>query len=543
MCAALASAFDRFAEACVELGLPAWRVDAVRREWRAPDQLTLQQLAQDQGLMDAIASVATAIENDSQEWTIVDWLPGVRLVCLREIVRRQRFAWVITILPETGCGTTLATRMSDQTIDAATIEQTLQPCFFEGEQQARFACTLLRRLHTQAINACSDEIAINDFTTQLTIAYESAVMMSSVAESMSRIEEPEAFLHGAIEELFASLPFGWVALVRADVEDLARVCAPKVIMRHDPRRFDEAMVSQAALDTTALYADAIELQIEPCPAGLDETLGPELIVLPLKIDGSFSATLLLGARQGDEWAVSSYDTLPVRAIGASITAFLEIVLAYQRQEDSFVGTLGGLSKALDAKDTYTRGHSDRVAYLATELAKVTGLDDHQVRLVHIAGIVHDIGKIGVPEAVLKGDRKLTDEEFAQIKKHPSIGYEILKNIPMLRDALPGVLHHHERWDGTGYPSRITGEQTPAIARILALVDAFDAMSSNRSYQTGQKREEVLAEIRRCSGTHFDPELVNAFFALDLTEYDHMLEAEAKLRDASDTNGRSIDRAA
>jgi HD-GYP domain-containing protein (c-di-GMP phosphodiesterase class II) len=120
--------------------------------------------------------------------------------------------------------------------------------------------------------------------------------------------------------------------------------------------------------------------------------------------------------------------------------------------------------------------------------------------MHIAGLVHDVGKIGVPEAVLLKPGRLTEEEFNWIRKHPGIGYRILKDIPQLKDILPGVLYHHERWDGGGYPQGLSGRQIPLVARLIALADAFDAMSSNRPYRPDLSREHVLDEILKCSGT-------------------------------------------
>src|SRR5262249_50759563 len=155
--------------------------------------------------------------------------------------------------------------------------------------------------------------------------------------------------------------------------------------------------------------------------------------------------------------------------------------------------------SIDAKDRYTRGHSERVGLMASKMAEVLGLDKKLVEQYRIAGLVHDVGKIGVPEAVLTKPGRLTDEEFEQIKLHPRIGHNILKDIPSLEPVLPGVLWHHERWDGRGYPDKIAGEQIPLIARVLALADTFDAMSSNRSYRPALPRPRVLEEIRKCGG--------------------------------------------
>jgi len=137
-----------------------------------------------------------------------------------------------------------------------------------------------------------------------------------------------------------------------------------------------------------------------------------------------------------------------------------------------------------------------------------------------------VGKIGVPEAVLCKPGRLTDQEFALIKLHPEIGHRILRDIPQLQDILPGVLHHHERWDGKGYPHGLKGEDIPLSARLLGLADTFDAMSSTRAYRSALPRDVVLAEVQRSAGSQFDPELAKLMLGLDLTEYDRMVARHA-----------------
>jgi HD-GYP domain-containing protein (c-di-GMP phosphodiesterase class II) len=542
MMGALEFAFERFASDCGEFGLPAWRVDAVRREWQSPQAPALVAFASNEAVLGAIASVAASLDEDGDTLVIVNWLGGTKLILVRERIRRQRFGWVATVLPSPGCGKNFADEFEAGGLDANELEVAFDAAMTVGDTHIESLGRLLLRIYERAVVAYEDDRSLEDFTTQLMMAYESTVMISNIAQSMSRVDDSSQVLAAAIDELFMTLPFGWAALVCAEDPEFAKICSTRVISRFDADRFDNETIEQAAISVIASFADSTELSIEPCPLGLNETLGPELIVQPIMIEGATRAILVLGSRAGDEWAVSSYDTVPVRAVAASITAYLEIVLAYQRQQEAFVGTLRGLSKALDAKDSYTRGHSDRVAYLAEQLGRAVGLNDEQARQIYVAGLVHDIGKIGVPESVLCGDKKLTDEEFAQIQSHPGIGHDILKGIPMLGDALPGVLHHHERWDGKGYPQGKSAEEIPLIARILGLVDAFDAMSSNRSYQTNQRRDDVLSEIRACCGTHFDPELVDRFLELDLTEYDRMLAEEASAI-AKSGQARSRDRAA
>ena len=210
---------------------------------------------------------------------------------------------------------------------------------------------------------------------------------------------------------------------------------------------------------------------------------------------------------------------------------LDNAALYDEQRAMFLGTLRALTASIDAKDRYTRGHSERVAMLTRRLARASGLDDAAIQRFHIAGLVHDIGKIGVPEAVLRKAGRLTDEEFAAIRAHPQIGHTILSGIPRLDDILPGVLHHHERWDGRGYPHRLAGESIPLVARMIALADAFDAMSSTRTYRPAMPRASVLAEISRGAGAQFDPLLAQRFLTLDLTEYDAMVHRHETMESA------------
>jgi HD-GYP domain-containing protein (c-di-GMP phosphodiesterase class II) len=161
------------------------------------------------------------------------------------------------------------------------------------------------------------------------------------------------------------------------------------------------------------------------------------------------------------------------------------------------------------------------------MANLLRLPPIEVERYRIAGLLHDIGKIGVPESILQKCGALTQEEFAQIKKHPQIGFNILKDVPSLEQILPGVLHHHERWDGLGYPAGLHAEQIPLIARCLAFADTFDAMSSSRSYRRSLPREHTLSELKRSASTQFDPALVDVFLSIDFADFDELLLAVAQ----------------
>jgi putative nucleotidyltransferase with HDIG domain len=178
-----------------------------------------------------------------------------------------------------------------------------------------------------------------------------------------------------------------------------------------------------------------------------------------------------------------------------------------------VVVLTTLSRAIEARDPYTRGHSARVTTIAEAIARRLGWDDERLELLHLGGRLHDVGKLGVSEEVLAKRGRLDEEELAQIREHPKLGARILLRVATLRGALPYVLYHHERWDGGGYPTGRAGEEIPLEARVLAVADAFDAMTSDRPYRPALDRDEALAEVARCSGTQFDPEIVRVFLEL------------------------------
>jgi putative nucleotidyltransferase with HDIG domain len=186
---------------------------------------------------------------------------------------------------------------------------------------------------------------------------------------------------------------------------------------------------------------------------------------------------------------------------------------FHRQADLFGAAVRALISAIDAKDNYTHGHSERVARVAMCLAETLHLSKREVNTIYLGGLLHDIGKIGVDDAVLNKPGQLTPEEFAQIKQHPQLGYDILKGVQQLERILPIVLHHHEAWDGTGYPYGLKGEETPMLARVTAVADAFDAMSSDRPYRRGMPDAKLDAIFREGAGRQWDPSVVDAFFSV------------------------------
>lgn len=184
---------------------------------------------------------------------------------------------------------------------------------------------------------------------------------------------------------------------------------------------------------------------------------------------------------------------------------------YRQQSELLASLVRALVSAIDAKDPYTSGHSDRVARYAVRLALELKVDPSLLNTIYMAGLLHDVGKIGIDDNVLRKAGRLTEAEFEHIKMHPELGYKILADIKQLADVLPSVLHHHEQWSGKGYPHGLAGEDIPRLARIMSVADAYDAMTSDRPYRAGMEEEKVNEIFRSGSGEYWDPTVVEAFF--------------------------------
>lgn len=198
-------------------------------------------------------------------------------------------------------------------------------------------------------------------------------------------------------------------------------------------------------------------------------------------------------------------------------------------ERAYLDTIGILRQTVEAKDPYTRGHSDRVSEYSVLIGKKLGLDEKTLHILKIGGLFHDIGKIGIPDSILLKESKLSDEEYSQIKNHPMIGVHMLGDAAIFTDILPIVKHHHERYDGRGYPSQLVGEDIPYVARIAAVADTFDAMTSKRSYRDSLPIDVVRAEIERCSGTQFDSNIAKVFLDIMDNDFDLIREIQEKYK--------------
>ena len=202
---------------------------------------------------------------------------------------------------------------------------------------------------------------------------------------------------------------------------------------------------------------------------------------------------------------------------------------HQQLRTAYVQTIRTLSEAVDAKDAYTRGHSERVGVYASKLAREMNLPKDQIERVYIAGLLHDVGKIGVRDAVITKPERLTPEEYDEIKQHPEIGYRILEPVEFLRDVAPCVRHHHEWYDGSnrGYPDRLRGDQIPLPSRIILVSDTVEAMTSDRPYRKALSLEAVVSEIHKYTGTQFDPKVTEPFLRLLEREGESFIKKDQK----------------
>jgi len=181
----------------------------------------------------------------------------------------------------------------------------------------------------------------------------------------------------------------------------------------------------------------------------------------------------------------------------------------EANRELFIGTVKGLAAAIDGKDPYTRGHSERVSRFSIAIAQRLGLTDDEVEKIRISALLHDVGKIGIDDSILKKPSALTDEEYEIMKKHPQKGYKIMSQIPAMKEFLPGMYMHHEMVDGKGYPQGLKGDEIPMMGRIVAVADTFDAMTTERPYQKAMEFDDALARIESFVGTRYDPAVVAA----------------------------------
>ena len=329
-----------------------------------------------------------------------------------------------------------------------------------------------------------------------------------------RIDRPEdELLHRICSELCETVGAQATAALLPDPDG----ASPRVILS-GRLPFDAAHLPQIAerlMDGAGSEASLLinnHCQDDATLAALAPAL-VQAVIVPLPLGEGLRGALLAINRSGEEFG--SPDAKLVLSTSSTSAIFVENRRLYRELQELMLDLVRALVSSVDAKDPYTCGHSERVAMLTRRLASDLGLGADEVERIYLAGLLHDIGKIGTPERILRKEGRLEPEEFRIIKQHPQVGYNILSGVHKLGPIREVVLGHHERIDGKGYPRGLKGDEIPLLARIAAVADAFDAMTSDRPYRARMPLEQVRSEIERGIGAQFDERAARVLLALDL----------------------------
>ena len=356
---------------------------------------------------------------------------------------------------------------------------------FEQEQTRRSELAALYELSRALADA-------RTFETTLTIVTRHAVETVHVTFARIAVLEDSDFVVRAaypVRELGGNLNLGERNSLGAN-----QVCQ-RVLDQNEP----------AVISTTS--PELLPAEREMLFVGMAETM----CLVPLRAGERSLGLLMFGEARSPEREPFSADKLRLaRSIGEQAASAMERVGLFAQLEQSYLQTVLALANAVDAKDTYTADHAQRLAQMALTVGSQLGLPDHELEALRYGAILHDIGKIGVPDAVLQKPTRLDAAEWAQMRQHPVIGAEILAPVPQLAGAAEIVRHHHERFDGKGYPDGLAGDAIPLGARILTVVDSYSAITDKRVYKDARPPSDAVAELRRYAGTQFDPRVVDAF---------------------------------
>src|SRR3954454_8920920 len=287
--------------------------------------------------------------------------------------------------------------------------------------------------------------------------------------------------------------------------DLDLVCAEG--FENDPR--DSALAQRFASEVIeqdrTIREDGHEVDDETGTAADREI--HNLVAIPIYVQDEFNGVVVCANKEG---GFHEYDDEVLLALGDHAGAVLENGRMRGDLRSAYVSTVRLLAEAIEAKDPFLRGHSDQVSEYVAAVADKMGVERHRREELVFGSLLHDVGKIGISERILLKPDKLTDEEYGVVKLHPRIGFRLVDRVDALRPIAPAILHHHERWDGAGYPDGLAGEDIPLEARIVCVADSFSAMTAERPYRPRMSLDQACAELERCAGTQFDPEVVRVF---------------------------------
>ena len=398
---------------------------------------------------------------------------------------------------------------------------------------------MLRLLAQNFQTAVRTDEQIEMVGTELARVYEELVLLHRISTNMRVTESDANFLQLACDSLTdIVLVEGIAILLERQVDDERRfvVAAGSGLIDID-ERMAEILHSRLTDEVHKCFEAVLDSEVDsPFRFTWPDSIR-NIMIVPLCAKENRDSSLGRPARNGvsiiglmvavnriDKPDFDSTDVKLFTSVASGCAVFIENGRLFK---ELFVGSLKALTNSIDAKDQYTRGHSERVAFISRWIAErinaAEPLDEDQIHKVYLAGLLHDIGKIGIDENVLRKSGKLTPEERQCIQRHPSIGASILRGIKQMRDIVPGVRYHHERMDGKGYPDGLTADEIPLTGKIVGLADSFDAMTSKRIYRDAMSVEDALDEIRRGLGAQFDNSVGIAFLESDVSHLWDMIQ--------------------
>ena len=403
-------------------------------------------------------------------------------------------------------------------LDRAYLAGVVQAGVTHPADEAPYWMDMLQMLLAQSVENAVARSELASFSSSLGSTYEELSLLYRLSGAMKLSTEPAEFFRGVCRELLEVMEVE--SAVAAITEDFESDRPARVVRAGEIDISDERLQSlaQLLLDEGLAEENGRGVVVNRSSDSLRQAY-PQVrnyVAVPL-VSGDLSMGLLMGINKA-EGEFDSADLKLIHSVGVQVAGFLANNNLYDSLQELLMGVLHVLTASIDAKDQYTCGHSQRVAMISRKLAEMCQFSPQQVENIYLSGLLHDMGKIGVPETVLCKPGKLTREEFEMMKRHPVIGANILTNIRQMKVVIPGVLYHHERMDGRGYPDGLTRDEVPMEGRIVGLADSFDAMTSSRTYRYALPLGHVVAEIIRYSGTQFDPDLVDHLLTLDLPEF-------------------------
>ena len=424
----------------------------------------------------------------------------------------------------------IALKDSHQVIGSAIID-----CRNVKNAQIELLGNMLEFLSQNFNSNLAAEKEVEIISTELSHVYEELVLLHKLSTSM-KITEPDAnFLQMACDNLTDIVSVEGIAvLLEKTIDDERKIVlsAGSGLIDIDERMagiLDYRLNDEIAGGKEALLDSDIDA---PLRYEWPKTIR-NIIVVPLygKDKAIYPAShpprnsnaciigMMVAINRIDKPDFDSTDVKLFNSVANSCAVFVENGRLVMDLKELFIGALKALTNSIDAKDQYTRGHSERVAFisrwLAEKVSETINIDQEEIDKIYLAGLLHDIGKVGIDEIVLRKKGKLTESELENIKKHPTIGASILDGIKQMKEIVPGILTHHEKVDGTGYPNRLIGNEIPLMGKIICLADCFDAMTSRRTYRNAMNLDEALEEIRKGLGTQFDEKIGNIFLESDV----------------------------